>query len=123
MTPERSTLMAVTNLQADLHAGITPARDMGSHSNGYADVDVRNAINEGDIDGPRFQVAGRGIVWGPSRRRRLRRPTRSAGDRGPIGRRGARRRARARRQRAWTGSSCIPGGALFVQRRRARRST
>jgi imidazolonepropionase-like amidohydrolase len=63
-SPERMTLMAVTNLQADLYSGITSARDMGSHSNGYADVDIRNAINDGEIDGPRFQVAGRGIVWG-----------------------------------------------------------
>ena len=63
-SPERMTLMAVTNMQADLYSGITSARDMGSHSNGYADVDVRNAINDGEIDGPRFQVAGRGIVWG-----------------------------------------------------------
>ena len=63
-SPERMTLMAVTNLQADLYSGITSARDMGSHSNGYADVDIRNAINDGELDGPRFQVAGRGIVWG-----------------------------------------------------------
>jgi hypothetical protein len=61
---ERMTLMAVSNLQADLYSGVTSARDMGSHSNGYADVDVRDMINEGEIDGPRFQVAGRGIVWG-----------------------------------------------------------
>ena len=63
-SPERMTLMAVTNMQADLHAGMTSARDMASHSNGYADVDIRNAINVGELDGPRFQVAGRGIVWG-----------------------------------------------------------
>ena len=63
-SPERMTLMAVTNMQADLHSGITSARDMASHSNGYADVDIRNAINDGEIDGPRFQVSGRGIVWG-----------------------------------------------------------
>jgi imidazolonepropionase-like amidohydrolase len=63
-SPERMTLMAVTNMQADLHAGITAARDMGSHSNGYADVDIRNAINDGELDGPRFKVSGRGIVWG-----------------------------------------------------------
>ena len=63
-SPERMTLMAVTNMQADLYSGITSARDMGSHSNGYADVDIRDAINDGEIDGPRFQVAGRGIVWG-----------------------------------------------------------
>jgi len=63
-SPERMTLMAVTNMQADLYSGITSARDMGSHSNGYADVDIRNAINDGELDGPRFMVAGRGIVWG-----------------------------------------------------------
>ena len=63
-TTERSTLIAVQNAQADLQAGFTAARDMGSHGNGYGDVDIRNAINWGDIDGPRFQVAGRGIAWG-----------------------------------------------------------
>ena len=60
---ETSTLIAVENALSDLRAGFTTARDMSSHGNGYADVDVRNAINEGRIDGPRYQVAGRGIVW------------------------------------------------------------
>jgi imidazolonepropionase-like amidohydrolase len=64
MTTERSTLIAINNAQADLQAGFTAMRDMGSHGNGYGDVDVRNAINLGDIDGPRLQVAGRGIAWG-----------------------------------------------------------
>ena len=64
-TTERSTLIAIQNAQADLQAGFTAARDMGSHGNGYGDVDIRNAINWGDLDGPRFQVAGRGIAWGP----------------------------------------------------------
>ena len=63
-SPERNTLMAVANMQADLYSGITAARDMASHSNGYADVDIRNMINDGEIEGPRFQVSGRGIVWG-----------------------------------------------------------
>src|SRR5207247_8379828 len=45
-------------------SGFTSARDMSSHGNGYADVDIRNAINEGRLDGPRFQVSGRGIAWG-----------------------------------------------------------
>jgi imidazolonepropionase-like amidohydrolase len=36
---------------------------MSSHGNGYADVDIRDAINQGRLDGPRYQVAGRGIVW------------------------------------------------------------
>ena len=64
MSRETSTLIAVQNLQADLQAGFTSARDMSSHGNGYGDVDMRNAINEGRIDGPRYQVSGRGIVWG-----------------------------------------------------------
>jgi imidazolonepropionase-like amidohydrolase len=64
MTTERSTLIAIQNLQADLQAGFTAMRDMGSHGNGYGDVDVRNAINWGDLHGPRLQVSGRGIAWG-----------------------------------------------------------
>jgi imidazolonepropionase-like amidohydrolase len=63
MSRETSTLIAVHNLQADLRAGFTTARDMSSHGNGYADVDIRNAVKEGRLDGPRFQVSGRGIVW------------------------------------------------------------
>jgi imidazolonepropionase-like amidohydrolase len=65
MTTERSTLIAIQNAQADLQAGFTAMRDMGSHGNGYGDVDIRNAIDWGDIDGPRLQVSGRGIAWGP----------------------------------------------------------
>src|SRR5438477_3314106 len=67
MTRETSTLIAIHNLQADLRAGFTAARDMSSHGNGYADVDIRTAINEGRIDGPRYQVSGRGIAWGGGR--------------------------------------------------------
>jgi imidazolonepropionase-like amidohydrolase len=63
MSRETATLIAVHNLQADLRAGFTTARDMSSHGNGYGDVDIRNAINEGRLEGPRFQVSGRGIVW------------------------------------------------------------
>ena len=57
-------LIAVQNVQSDLRAGFTAARDMTSHGNGYGDVAVRNAINEGRIDGPRYQVSTLGIVWG-----------------------------------------------------------
>jgi imidazolonepropionase-like amidohydrolase len=63
-TTEAAMLIAIQNLQADLRAGVTAARDMTSHGNGYGDVEVRNAINEGRIDGPRFQVSTLGIVWG-----------------------------------------------------------
>jgi imidazolonepropionase-like amidohydrolase len=61
---EAAMLMAVQNMQADLRAGITAARDMTSHGNGYGDVEIRNAINEGRLDGPRFQVSTLGITWG-----------------------------------------------------------
>jgi imidazolonepropionase-like amidohydrolase len=63
-TTEASMLIAVQNAQADLRAGFTSARDMSSHGNGYADVQIRNAINEGRFDGPRYQVSTLGIVWG-----------------------------------------------------------
>ncbi len=63
-TTESSMLIAVQNGQADLRAGFTAARDMSSHGNGYGDVEVRNAINQGRFDGPRYQVSTLGIVWG-----------------------------------------------------------
>jgi imidazolonepropionase-like amidohydrolase len=63
-TTESAMLIAVQNAQADLRAGFTAARDMSSHGNGYGDIEIRNAINEGRIDGPRYQVSTRGIVWG-----------------------------------------------------------
>jgi imidazolonepropionase-like amidohydrolase len=61
---ETSMLIAVQNVQADLRAGFTTARDMSTHGNGYGDVAIRDAINQGRIDGPRYQVSTRGIVWG-----------------------------------------------------------
>ncbi len=63
-TREMSTLIAVQNTQADLWAGFTAVRDMSTHGNGYADVEIRNAIDKGLIEGPRAQVSTRGIVWG-----------------------------------------------------------
>ncbi|MBI4887563.1 MAG: amidohydrolase family protein [Acidobacteria bacterium] len=63
-TTEASMLIAVQNAQADLRAGFTAARDMTSHGNGYGDVEIRDAINQGRLDGPRYQVSTLGIVWG-----------------------------------------------------------
>ena len=63
---EASMLIAVQNVQADLKAGFTAARDMSTHGNGYGDIEIRNAINRGVIDGPRYQVSTLGIVWGAS---------------------------------------------------------
>ena len=63
-TTEAAMLIAVQNAQADLRAGFTAARDMTSHGNGYGDVAIRDAVNQGRIDGPRYQVSTLGIVWG-----------------------------------------------------------
>jgi imidazolonepropionase-like amidohydrolase len=63
-TTEDYMLIAVQNVQANLRAGFTAARDMTSHGNGYGDVAIRDAINRGMIDGPRYQVSTLGIVWG-----------------------------------------------------------
>lgn len=63
-TTEQSMLIAVANVQADLRAGFTAARDMSTHGNGYGDIAVRDAINAGRVDGPRYQVSTLGIVWG-----------------------------------------------------------
>jgi imidazolonepropionase-like amidohydrolase len=58
---EAWTILAVKEAQVDLRAGFTAARDVGTHGEGYGDVDVRNAINKGIIEGPRLQVSTRGI--------------------------------------------------------------
>jgi imidazolonepropionase-like amidohydrolase len=63
-TTEASMLIAVQNAQADLRAGFTTARDMSSHGNGYGDIAIRDGINQGRFDGPRYQVSTLGIVWG-----------------------------------------------------------
>src|SRR5215469_4631413 len=54
--PER-TLMAADAAKADLMAGFTAERDMGTEGAGCADVAVRNAINSGAIPGPRMRVS------------------------------------------------------------------
>jgi imidazolonepropionase-like amidohydrolase len=61
---EAAILLAVQNVQNDLRAGFTAARDMSTHGNGYGDIAIRDAINRGVIDGPRYQVSTLGIVWG-----------------------------------------------------------
>ena len=61
---ENSMVLAISNVQANLRAGFTAARDMSSHGNGYGDIAIRDAINQGRIDGPRYQVSTLGIVWG-----------------------------------------------------------
>ncbi|WP_433963808.1 amidohydrolase family protein [Tunturiibacter gelidiferens] len=54
--PER-TLVAAGAAKADLMAGFTAERDMGTEGAGCADVAVRNAINSGLIPGPRMRMS------------------------------------------------------------------
>ena len=54
--PER-VLSAAAAAKADLMAGFTAERDMGTEGAGCADVAVRNAIDRGQIPGPHMRVS------------------------------------------------------------------
>ena len=64
LTSDASMLLAVQNVRSNLLAGFTTLRDMDTHGNGFQDVDLKNAINRGAIDGPRMLVSGRAISGG-----------------------------------------------------------
>ena len=55
------TILAEQAAKADLLAGFTAERDMGTEGVGSADTAVRNAINQGLIPGPRMRVSGNAI--------------------------------------------------------------
>ena len=52
----------VNHARDTLLAGITTVRDLGSEGAGYADIGLRQAINEGIVPGPRMLVAGPAMV-------------------------------------------------------------
>jgi imidazolonepropionase-like amidohydrolase len=52
----RTTLYGATNALRTLDAGFTSVRNVGAP--GYADVALRDAINDGDLPGPRLLVSG-----------------------------------------------------------------
>lgn len=58
--PQR-TITATLAAKADLMAGFTAERDMGTEGAGSADTAVRNAINKGLIPGPRLRISGNAI--------------------------------------------------------------
>jgi imidazolonepropionase-like amidohydrolase len=58
--PER-TITAALQARADLLAGFTAERDMGTEGAGSADTAVRDAINSGEIPGPRLRITGNAI--------------------------------------------------------------
>ncbi|MGA9887656.1 MAG: amidohydrolase family protein, partial [Candidatus Acidiferrales bacterium] len=58
--PQR-TITATLAARADLMAGFTAERDMGTEGAGSADSAVRNAIDSGQIPGPRMRISGNAI--------------------------------------------------------------
>src|SRR6202050_302301 len=55
------TILAEQAAKADLMAGFTAERDMGTEGAGSADTAVRDAINKGLIPGPRLRISGNAI--------------------------------------------------------------
>jgi imidazolonepropionase-like amidohydrolase len=60
-SPEYRTILATVNARRALEYGFTTIRDVETEGAGYADVDVKKAINTGVIPGPRMQVATRAM--------------------------------------------------------------
>ena len=58
--PERA-IRATLAARDDLLAGFTAERDMGTEGAGSADTAVRDAINRGDLPGPRLRLSGNAI--------------------------------------------------------------
>ena len=67
---ELRTIRAVPAARATLEAGFTTLRELGTEGAGYADVALRDAIEQGIIPGPRIFTATRALVatgcYGPS---------------------------------------------------------
>jgi len=60
-SPEYRTILATVNARRALEYGFTSIRDVETEGAGYADADVKRAINNGVIPGPRMQVATRAL--------------------------------------------------------------
>lgn len=58
-SPHRATIGGVVNAEKTLLAGFTTIRNVGADD--FADVALRNAINAGEISGPRMVVSGPGL--------------------------------------------------------------
>ncbi len=60
--PALRTARAVNHARDTLMAGFTTVRDLGTEGAGYADVGLKQAIDQGIVPGPRMLVATRAIV-------------------------------------------------------------
>ena len=58
--PQR-TILAILAAKADLIAGFTAERDMGTEGAGSADTAVRHAIDRGLVPGPRLRISGNAV--------------------------------------------------------------
>jgi len=58
----RRIIRALNHAKSTLQAGFTTMRDLGTEGAGYADVEIRDAINAGEVIGPRLKVATKAIV-------------------------------------------------------------
>ncbi|MFC4292382.1 amidohydrolase family protein [Sphingorhabdus arenilitoris] len=56
ISDERAAITGVLNAKKTLMAGVTTARNVGAPS--FSDVALRDAINDGDVEGPRLFVSG-----------------------------------------------------------------
>ncbi len=56
------TVRATVSAKATLMAGFTTVRDLGTEGAGYADVGLKQAIDQGIVPGPRMFVATRALV-------------------------------------------------------------
>jgi imidazolonepropionase-like amidohydrolase len=68
----RRVIRALNHAKDTLFAGFTTMRDLGTEGAGNGDVDLRDAIEAGEVIGPRLKVVTRAIVafgaYGPSRK-------------------------------------------------------
>lgn len=60
LPPQRNVLRALPNIRRQLESGVTAMRIMGEEH--FIDIELRRAIEEGIIKGPRLFVSGIGIV-------------------------------------------------------------
>lgn len=56
------TARAVNHMKATLEAGFTTLRDLGTEGAGYADVGLKEAVDQGIVPGPRLFVTTKAIV-------------------------------------------------------------
>src|SRR4051812_13103721 len=61
-TPELRTIHAVVSARKTLEAGVTTVRDLGNEAAGFADIALRDAVQQGLVPGPRVVAAIRPVT-------------------------------------------------------------